>query len=39
MAQPLIEMIETKTQFKAGVAVIRFADDMWDALIEISRER
>jgi len=39
VAAPLVEMIEAKAQFKAGVAVIRFADEMWDALIEISRDR
>ena len=34
----LVEMSAAKTQAKAGVAVIRFADEMWDALIEIGHE-
>jgi hypothetical protein len=34
----LAEMSAAKTQAKAGVAVIRFADEMWDALIEIGQE-
>ena len=34
----LVDMSAAKTQAKAGVAVIRFADEMWDALIEIGRE-
>ena len=34
----LVEMSAAKTQAKASVAVIRFADEMWDALIEIGRE-
>ena len=39
MAEPMVEMIVAKTQFKASLAVVRFADAMWDALIEISRDR
>lgn len=38
MAEPLVEMIAAKTQFKAAVATVRFADEMWDALLEIGRE-
>jgi flagellar hook protein FlgE len=34
----LVDMIEAKTQLKASVAVIRFSDEMWDALIEMARE-
>jgi len=34
----MVDMIEAKTQVKAGVAIIRFADEMWDALLSISRE-
>lgn len=33
----LVQMSAAKTQAKAGVAVIRFADEMWDALIEMGR--
>jgi hypothetical protein len=38
IAPALVQMIEAKAQFKAGLAVIRFSDEMFDALIEISRE-
>ena len=34
----LVEMTEAKTQAKAGVAVIRFADEMYEALLEIGQE-
>jgi hypothetical protein len=34
----LVEMMQAKTQVKASVAVIRFSQEMWDALIEISQE-
>jgi hypothetical protein len=34
----LAEMSAAKTQAKAGVAVIRFADEMYEALLEIGRE-
>ena len=33
-----VEMTEAKTQAKAGVAVIRFADEMYQALLEIGQE-
>jgi flagellar hook protein FlgE len=33
-----VEMSAAKTQVKAGVAVIRFADEMFEALLEIGRE-
>jgi flagellar hook protein FlgE len=39
VAAPLGEMIAAKTQFKAGVAVVRFADEMWDTLLDIGQER
>lgn len=39
MGEALVEMTEAKTQAKAGVAIIRFADEMWDALLSIGRER
>jgi flagellar hook protein FlgE len=39
VAAPLVEMIAAKTQFKAGVAVVRFADEMWDTLLDIGQER
>lgn len=34
----LVEMSAAKAQARAGVAVIRFADEMWEALIEIGQE-
>ena len=34
----LFEMSAAKTQAKAGVAVIRFADEMYEALLEIGQE-
>ena len=33
-----VEMSAAKTQAKAGVAVIRFADEMYQALLEIGRD-
>jgi hypothetical protein len=38
MATPLAQMLEAKTQYKAGLAVIRFSDEMFAALVEIGRE-
>lgn len=38
MASALVEMGEAKTQFKAGVAVVRFADEMWEELLRIGVE-
>ncbi|MGQ0533704.1 MAG: hypothetical protein ACT4OF_13585 [Caulobacteraceae bacterium] len=34
----LVEMSAAKTQAKAGVAAIRFADEMYKALLEIGQE-
>jgi hypothetical protein len=34
----LADIIVAKAQAQAGVAVIRFSDEMWDALIQIARE-
>ena len=34
----LVEMTEAKTQAKAGVAVIRFSNEMYEALLEIGQE-
>ena len=36
---PIVEVIEAKTQVKAAVAVVRFSDEMWKALIEIQRDQ
>lgn len=38
LGEGLAEMAMAKTQAKAGVAVIRFADEMYQALLEIGRE-
>lgn len=38
MATPITQMIEAKVQFQAGVALIRFADEMYQALLDIGRE-
>lgn len=38
MAEGLVEMAEAKTQAKAGVALIRLADEMYDALLQIGQE-
>lgn len=38
LGDALVDMIEAKAQAKASVAVIRFSDEMWDALIEIGQE-
>ena len=38
IGEAMVEMIEAKTQVKAGVAIIRFADEMWDALLSIGSE-
>lgn len=34
----LVEMSAAKTQAKAGVALIRMADEMYEALLKISQE-
>ncbi|MBX3428113.1 MAG: hypothetical protein KF779_00870 [Hyphomonadaceae bacterium] len=38
MGAALVEMTEAKAQAKAGVAVIRFADAMYEALLAIGQE-
>ncbi|MEZ5994327.1 MAG: hypothetical protein R3C25_01090 [Hyphomonadaceae bacterium] len=35
----LVEMAEAKVQARAGAAVIRFADEMYGALLDLARER
>ncbi|MEQ1490657.1 MAG: hypothetical protein ABL932_08945 [Terricaulis sp.] len=34
----LVDMTEAKTQAKAGVAVIRFSNEMYEALLAIGQE-
>jgi flagellar hook protein FlgE len=38
IAATVVEMIEAKTQVKAAVAIVRFSDEMWKALLELQRE-
>jgi tryptophan synthase alpha subunit len=38
LGSALVEMSAAKTQAKAGVALIRFADEMYEALLEIGRD-
>ena len=38
MGEVFVEMTEARTQARAGVAVIRFSDEMFAALMEIGRE-
>jgi hypothetical protein len=39
LGESLVEMTKAKVQAKASIAVIRFSDAMWDALVEIGQER
>ena len=36
-ASEAVEQIEAKQAFKANVAVIKVADQMWDALLDLQR--
>jgi hypothetical protein len=38
LGESLVEMTKAKVQAKASIAVIRFSDEMWDALVEIGKE-
>ena len=38
LGSAMVDMIEAKTQVKASVAVVRFADEMYQALLDIGRE-
>ena len=38
MGDAFVEMTAAKMQAKAGVALIRFSDEMFDALLEIAKE-
>jgi flagellar hook protein FlgE len=35
----IVDMTTAKIQYKASVAVIRFSNDMWEALLDIKRGR
>jgi hypothetical protein len=39
MAEAFVEMTEARAQTRAGVALIRLSDEMFDALLEIGQER
>ncbi|HRE43047.1 MAG TPA: hypothetical protein PKY87_03655 [Terricaulis sp.] len=39
MADALTDMSAAKAQFEAALAVIRFSNEMWDALMDIARDR
>jgi hypothetical protein len=38
LGSALVDMSAAKTQLQASVAVIRFSDEMWNALVEIGKE-
>lgn len=38
LGESLVEMTQAEAQAKASVAVIRFSEQMWDALVEIGQE-
>lgn len=38
LGSALVDMSTAKTQVQASVAVIRFSEEMWDALVEIGKE-
>ena len=38
LGERLVEMTKAKVQAKATIAVIRFSDEMWDALVAIGKE-
>ncbi len=38
LGESLVEMTKAKVQAKASIAVIRFSDEMWDALVAIGEE-
>ena len=35
VAQEVVGMVQAKTAFSANLSVIRFAQDMWDALLKL----
>jgi hypothetical protein len=35
VAQEIVGMVQAKTAFSANLSVIRFAQDMWDALLKL----
>ncbi|MGE0596885.1 MAG: hypothetical protein AB7P07_10985 [Hyphomonadaceae bacterium] len=39
LAAALADQVEAKAQVRASVALVRFADEMYNALLDIGRER
>ena len=37
LAQGMVELVQAKHQFTANLQVIRFADQMWRALLEVQQ--
>jgi flagellar hook protein FlgE len=37
VGQEMVGMIEAKTAFSANISVIKFAQDMWDSLLDLQR--
>ena len=35
VAKEVVEMVEAKAAFTANISVIRFAQDMWDSLLQL----
>ena len=35
LAEETVNMIEAKTAFSANISVIKFAQDMWDSLLQL----
>ncbi|MDZ4371419.1 MAG: flagellar basal body rod C-terminal domain-containing protein [Phenylobacterium sp.] len=35
VAGEIVEMVQAKTAFSANLSVIRFAQDMWDSLLQL----
>ena len=38
LAEGLVGLTEAKTAFKANAMVIRFAEDMWDSLLDLQSD-
>ena len=38
LGESLVDVMKAKVQAKASIAVIRFSEEMWDALVEIGKE-
>jgi len=39
VGQETVDMIQAKTAFSANISVIKFAQDMWDSLLDLQRDR